>query len=61
MRDNGSTIKLTGTVHTSMQTVQSMWASGMKISSMEEELKNGLMALNMTADIKMAKNMETVS
>jgi len=35
-----------------------MWASGLKINSMELVLKNGQMVLNMKDNIKMERSME---
>jgi hypothetical protein len=57
MKDSGSMIKLMDMELTSMQMVQLMLVNGLKISSMEKELKSGQMVLSMKAIIKMGRNM----
>jgi len=57
MRDSGSMIKLMDMELTSMQMEQPMLVNGLKISSMEKELKSGQMVLSMKAIIKMGRNM----
>jgi len=59
MKDSGSMIKLMDMELTSMQMVQLMLVNGLKISSMEKELKSGQMVLSMKAIIKMGRNMGT--
>ena len=49
-------IKLMDMELTSMQMEQLMLVNGLKISSMEKELKNGQMVLSMKAIIKMGRN-----
>jgi hypothetical protein len=56
MKDSGSMIKLMGMELTSMQMEQLMLVNGLKISSMEKELKSGQMVLSMKAIIKMGRN-----
>jgi hypothetical protein len=56
MKDSGSMIKLMDMELTSMQMVQLMLVNGLKISSMEKELKSGQMVLSMKAIIKMGRN-----
>jgi hypothetical protein len=56
MKDSGSMIKLMDMELTSMQMEQLMLVNGLKISSMEKELKNGQMVLSMKAIIKMGRN-----
>jgi hypothetical protein len=55
-KDSGSMIKLMDMELTSMQMEQLMLVNGLKISSMEKELKNGQMVLSMKAIIKMGRN-----
>jgi hypothetical protein len=57
MKDSGSMIKLMDMELTSMQMEQLMLVNGLKISSMEKELKSGQMVLSMKAIIKMGRNM----
>jgi hypothetical protein len=57
MKDSGSMIKLMDMELTSMQMEQPMLVNGLKISSMEKELKSGQMVLSMKAIIKMGRNM----
>jgi|LauGreDrversion2_2_1035103.scaffolds.fasta_scaffold438990_1 hypothetical protein len=59
MKDSGSMIKLMDMELTSMQMEQLMLVNGLKISSMEKELKSGQMVLSMKAIIKMGRNMGT--
>jgi len=59
MKDSGSMIKLMDMELTSMQMEQPMLVNGLKISSMEKELKSGQMVLSMKAIIKMGRNMGT--
>jgi len=56
MKDSGSMIKLMDMELTSMQMEQLMLVNGLKISSMEKELKSGQMVLSMKAIIKMGRN-----
>jgi len=56
MKDSGSMIKLMDMELTSMQMEQPMLVNGLKISSMEKELKSGQMVLSMKAIIKMGRN-----
>lgn len=56
MKDSGLMIKLMDMELTSMQMEQLMLANGLKISSMEKELKSGQMVLSMKAIIKMGRN-----
>ena len=58
MKDSGSMIKLMDMELTSMQMEQLMLVNGLKISSMEKELKSGQMVLSMKAIIKMGRNTE---
>lgn len=57
MKANGSMTKLMVMEHTSMLMVQLMLASGLKISNMEKELKNGQMVQNTKGTIKMGRSM----
>jgi len=56
MKDSGSMIKHMDMELTSMQMEQLMLVNGLKISSMEKELKSGQMVLSMKAIIKMGRN-----
>ena len=56
MKGSGSMIKLMDMELTSMQMEQLMLVNGLKISSMEKELKSGQMVLSMKAIIKMGRN-----
>jgi hypothetical protein len=57
MRVNGSMIKLMDMGLINMLTVRLMSENGLKISSMEKELKNGQMVQNMKDTIKMVRSM----
>ena len=57
MKANGSMTKLMVMGHTSMLMVQLMLVSGLKISNMEKELKNGQMVQNTKGTIKMGRSM----
>lgn len=50
-------IKLTDMEHINMPTVLRMLASGLKISNMEPESRNGQMVLSMRDNIKTERNM----
>jgi hypothetical protein len=54
-------IKLTGMGHINMRTERHMWASGLKISSMELVSRSGRMVQSMRVNIKTERNMEMVA